>query len=184
MTDRKHLTLQNSTQLAAHVRVLDRDVHFEIEQFLFREAMILDRRDYSGWKELLSASIRYRVAARVIREAGAGSQDNVIIDDSADTLARRIDQIGDPKLTHAENPPTFTRRFVSNVQVLEGGEPDTFNVTSYILVYRHRLETPVGGLYSGERHDMLRRTDGTVRLEHRLVLLDHATFAGSVSLIF
>lgn len=157
--------------------------HFEIEQFLYREASLLDCRMFARWVGLLSPDVRYRVGGRVIREASADSQDFLIIDEGTDALLRRIDQISNPKLTYAENPPTFTRRFVSNVQAWELGDT-SFNVTSNFILYRHRLETPKGDFYVGERHDVLQKVDGTLRIRERFARVDQAIFSGSVSVIF
>lgn len=165
-----------------HGRPVGRDAYFDIQCFLFREASLLDQRAYADWLRLLTDDIEYRVAARVIREAGAASADYAILEEDAATLKRRVEQIGNPKLTHAENPPSFTRRFVSNLLAFEG--QDGFVATSNILVYRHRLETPEGSLYAGERHDTLRRVDGELRLARRQVRLDQAAFAGSVTTLF
>jgi 3-phenylpropionate/cinnamic acid dioxygenase small subunit len=165
-------------------RPVNADQHFEIEQFLFREAALLDRRMLAEWFDLLCRDISYRVAARVIREANASSQDYFIIDEGSDALRRRIDQISNPKLTYAENPPTFTRRFVSNVQAAEMSGGLAYKVTSNFILYRHRLETPDGDFYVGERHDVLQRTDGGLRIRERFARLDQAIFSGSVSVIF
>jgi hypothetical protein len=58
-------------------------------------------------------------------------------------------------------------------------------VEANLLVYRNRPNVPDGGLYAGERHDVLRRVDGELRLARRLVRLDQTIlFGGPLSTLF
>ena len=88
---------------------------------------LLDRREYQQWLALLTDDVIYRVFARVTREAQATSLDYAIIDEDATSLKMRVDQISNPRLTRAENPPAFTRRFVSNFEA-NFETPDQFAV--------------------------------------------------------
>jgi PAH dioxygenase small subunit len=160
------------------------DAYVDIQRFLYREADLLDARAYKDWLALLTDDIQYRITARVIREAAASSQDYDVVDEDAAGLKRRVEQIGNPKLTHAENPPSFTRRFVSNLQAVAGDGEDAFLATSNVMLYRQRLESPEGGLYVGRREDLLRRVGSELRLARRHVRLDHAAFPGSVTTLF
>lgn len=155
-----------------------------IQRFLTREAACLDRRDYGAWIGLLADDIHYRVFARVVRETEAGERDTAIVDEDAVQLRARAEQLRNPKLTHAENPASFTRRFVSNLdaQRTQAGE---YAVTSNLLLYRSRTNVPQGGFYVGVRHDVLRPVDGALRLARRDVRLDQSTFFdGVVALLF
>jgi 3-phenylpropionate/cinnamic acid dioxygenase small subunit len=156
----------------------------EIQRFLTREAACLDRRDYAAWLGLLADDIVYRVSSRVVRDMEGGERDTAIVDEDAVALRARVDQLRSPRLTHAENPASFTRRFVSNLdaQRTVAGE---YAVVSNLLVFRSRTNVPQGGFYVGERHDVLRRADGGLRLARRDVRLDQSTFFdGVVSLLF
>ena len=58
-------------------------------------------------------------------------------------------------------------------------------VEANLLVYRNRPNVPDGGLYAGERHDVLRRVDGELRLARRLVRLDQTIlYGGPLSTLF
>lgn len=160
-------------------RVADRD-YLDIQRFLNREAALLDRRLYDDWLALLTDDIAYRVTAQVTRDAQAGGLDYAIVDEGVAGLRARAAQIGSPKLTHAENPAPLMRRFVSNIQASPGPSPEEFAVESNLLVYRSRSTIPDGHLYVGERHDILRRIDGGLRLARRDVRLDHAILFGGV----
>lgn len=95
---------------------VDGALYIEIQRFLFREAALLDRREYGAWLALTSEDIRYCVAAAVSRDAAANAVEYSIIDENFVGLKSRIDQISNPRLTRAENPPSMTRRVVSNIE--------------------------------------------------------------------
>ncbi len=153
-----------------------------IQRFLYREAALLDHRAFDEWLTLVTDDISYRVTARITRTADVGGLDYAIVDDDAVGLKARIAQIGNPKLTHAENPAAFTRRFISNFQARRGAAPGEFAVESNLLLYRSKVSAPEGALYVGERSDVLRRVDGGLRLARREIRLDHSTlFDGVVS---
>ncbi|MEA2983698.1 MAG: hypothetical protein QOF09_5521, partial [Alphaproteobacteria bacterium] len=97
---------------------------------------------------------------------------------------QRVDQISTPRLTHAENPPTTTRRFVTNVMAQHSGATNEFDVSSNLLVYRTTIDAVEGSLYSGGREDIVREVDGEFRLTSRVVRLDQAVMFGAVSVLF
>ena len=156
----------------------------EVQRFLNREAALLDRRDYMAWFDLLTEDVKYVVTARVSRPAESGPIDYAIIDEDAEALRLRILQIGDPRLTRAENPATLTRRFVSNFEVGVAATPDDYVAHNNLLVYRQRGTAPDGDFYAGQRRDVLRRDGASLRIADRLVRLDHnVLFDGSLSVI-
>ena len=160
------------------------DIFLEIQRFLFREAALLDNRHYADWLGLLSEDIHYRITARVVREAGADAMEYSIVDETMVGLKSRIDQISNPRLTRAENPPSLARRFVSNIEAYSGATHAEFAAASYILAYRSRRSIPEGGFYSAERQDLLRRNGAEWRLVRRLVRLDQSTLLdGALSTI-
>lgn len=162
----------------------DDSLYIEIQRFLFREAALLDRRDYAGWLALTTEDINYRVKAAVSRDAAAAAVDYSIIDEDAVALKSRIDQISNPKLTRAENPPSLTCRVISNIEVYRGNIPGEVLATSYLLAYRSRPSVPEGGFYVAHREDTLRKSGAGWRLARRLVQLDQVMlFDGALSTI-
>jgi 3-phenylpropionate/cinnamic acid dioxygenase small subunit len=167
---------------ATELRAVDDSTYLEIQRFLFRETALLDQRDYGGWLALTAQDIRYRVTARVARDAAVNPVDYAIIDEDRVGLTSRIDQISNPKLTRAENPPSMTRRVVSNIEAYDGESAEHFFVKSYLLAFRSRPSFPEGGFYVAERRDVLRKTAGGWRLAKRDVHLDHMMlFDGALS---
>lgn len=164
--------------------IVDDSLYIEIQRFLFREAGLLDRRNYSGWLALTTEDINYRVKAAVSRDAGAVAVEYAIIDEDAVALKSRIDQISNPRLTRAENPPSMTRRVISNIEAYRGEIPDEVLATSYLLAYRSRPSVPEGGFYVAHREDTLRKSSSGWRLARRLVQLDQIMlFDGALSTI-
>jgi 3-phenylpropionate/cinnamic acid dioxygenase small subunit len=158
--------------------------YVELQRFLFREAKLLDRRQYLDWHGLMTDDIQYRVTAQVSRDVQAGMLDYAIIDEDAAGLRSRVQQIANPKLTHAENPASLTRRFISGIEASNGHEGDEFLVSSNILIYRNRTSLAEEGFYCGERHDVLRKVGGALRLARRAVRLDQVMVRGPVSTLF
>jgi len=168
----------------APIQPVGNDTFLEIQRFLFREAALLDNRQYADWLGLLDEDIHYRVIARVVRDAGAEATDYAIIEEYLVGLKSRIDQISNPRLTRAENPPSLTRRFVSNIEAHPTAAPGEFTTMSYVLAYRARRNIPEGGFYIAERHDVVRRSEAGWRLARRLVRLDQSTLLdGALSTI-
>lgn len=161
---------------------VDAGIYIEIQRFLFLEAALLDRRDYRAWLALTTEDIRYCVTAAVARDAGAKAVNYSIVDEDLVGLKSRVDQISNPRLTRAENPPSMTRRFVSNIEAYHGNSPGEFSATSYLLAYRSRPSAPEGGFYVAERQDVLRKIGLEWRLARRSVRLDHIMiFDGALS---
>ena len=147
--------------------------YIEIQRFMHHEAALLDRREFIAWLKLLTDDIVYRVSAQVTRHGESGPEHYAIIDEDTDSLTLRIRQLADPKLTRAENPPSLTRRFVSNLEATRAASPDTYTVVTNILVHRARARVKETGTYIGGRHDVLRRSSGKLLIAERHVLLDH-----------
>src|SRR5215475_12534052 len=126
----------------ARMQPISNETFVEIQRFLFQEAALLDHRQYTDWLRLLDEDIHYRVTARVVRDAGADEIDYAIIEEYLVGLKSRIDQISNPRLTRAENPPSLTRRFVSNIEAYPAAAPGEFTTVSYVLAYRARRNAP------------------------------------------
>lgn len=151
--------------------------YFTIQRFLHHEAALLDEGDYIAWLSLLTDDIVYRVTTQVARRREDGTLRHAIIDERADSLILRVKQLADPLLTHAENPPTLTRRFLSNFRMSEGKDGHCAVVMN-LLVHFSRATVPDGSFYVGQRRDVLRRTDDGLRIAERQVDLDQTVLIG------
>jgi 3-phenylpropionate/cinnamic acid dioxygenase small subunit len=155
----------------------------EVEEFLYREADLLDERRYEEWLDLFTEDARYWMPMRrnvpsdePEREFTREGADVNWFDEGKETLTRRVKQI----LTGvhwAEEPPSRVCHMVSNVLILRaspaGPSPTEVVVKSRFLVYRNRVETETDFLV-GKREDLLRRRDGQWRIARRKIVLDQS----------
>src|ERR1700738_2323689 len=153
----------------------------EIEEFLYREADLLDERRYEDWLALVAEDVRYWMPMRrnvkvgeAEREFTRAGQDINWFDEGKATLTRRVRQIlsGMP---WAEEPVSRISHMVSNVRLLEvnpsAAEPAEVAVKCPFLIYRNRVETETDILV-GKREDRLRRVDGQWKIARRKIVLD------------
>ncbi len=154
-------------------------IRMSIEDFLYYEAGVLDDQAYEAWLELFTEDMRYEVPVRVTRERNAEwdvSPTARIIHDSKDMLRVRISRLK-TEYAWAEDPPSRTRHFLSNVQVLPGENDGEYQVRYNLLIYRSRGELPRYDLLSGKRRDVLRETPDGWRIASREVILDQSVLA-------
>jgi 3-phenylpropionate/cinnamic acid dioxygenase small subunit len=153
----------------------------EIEEFLYREADLLDERRYEDWLALVAEDVRYWMPMRrnvkvgeAEREFTRAGQDINWFDEGKETLARRVKQIL-TGMHWAEEPVSRISHMVSNVRLLEvnpsAAEPAEVTVRCRFLIYRNRVETETDILV-GKREDLLRRVDGQWQIARRKILLD------------
>lgn len=154
------------------------ELRLECETFLYHEAELLDDGRLREWLGLLAEDIDYRVPRRVTRERGAEgsdfSRDSYLYREDYGTLSTRVKRL-EKEYAWAENPPTRTRRLVSNVRVTEGGE-DQCELRNNLLLFRNERDRQGHDLIACEREDTLRRTSDGFELSERTVYLDQTVF--------
>ena len=173
----------------------------EVEQFLYREARLLDDRRFHEWLQLFTDDVRYFMAGRsnrypksskaiAILDAGryvesdvTGDDELAILDEDKTTLAARVARL-DTGMAWAEDPPSRTRHMISNVEVERCESEAEVKVYCNFLVYRSRAETEED-FYVGARQDVLRRVGGAWKIARRRLVLDQAVLtAKNVSVFF
>jgi 3-phenylpropionate/cinnamic acid dioxygenase small subunit len=153
----------------------------EIEEFLYREADLLDERRYEEWLALIADDVRYWMPMRrnvkfgeAEREFTRAGQDINWFDEGKETLTRRVRQIL-TGMHWAEEPVSRISHMVSNVRLLEVNpsisEPHEVAVRCRFLIYRNRVETETDILI-GKREDLLRQADGGWQIARRQIVLD------------
>ena len=153
----------------------------EIEDFLYREADLLDERRYDEWLALLADDVRYWMPMRRNvkvddreREFTREGRDICWFDEGRETLTRRVWQI-QTGIHWAEEPVSRISHLISNVQLVEinpsAAEPAEVSVRCRFLVYRNRVETETDILV-GKREDLLRRAGDGWQIARRKILLD------------
>lgn len=162
-------------------------VYNEIVEFLYEEAALLDDLRLAEWSELLAKDLAYSAPVRVTRSLA--QKDKSIIrtvqhfDDDYDSIMGRIGRLTNTTSAWAEDPPSRTRRFITNVLVRETDKPDEFAVVSYLYLTRSRMEDYNAAL-SAVRHDVLRRDGDSFKLARRETIVDQSVLSMSNFAIF
>lgn len=161
----------------------DRDTHFEVEQFYYEEAELLDDGRYVDWLDMLAEDLDYWMPTRTNRLrrqqalSVAARGEAAFYDETKDSLAWRVRRF-DAGMAWAEDPPSRTRHLITNITVrhvdtteLPDFVEDDLLVRSAFLVYRTRLEREEN-IFAGGRTDVLRRTESGLQVARRTILLD------------
>ena len=161
----------------------------EIEEFLHREADLLDERRYEEWLSLLAEDVRYWMPMRrnvkvddLEREFTREGRDISWFDEGKETLTRRVRQI-QTGIHWAEEPVSRISHLLSNIQLIEvnpsAADPAEVSVRCRFLVYRNRLEREENvfagrrtDILVGKREDLLRRVGSDWQIARRRILLD------------
>lgn len=167
----------------------------DVEDFLYREADLLDQRRFADWLALLADDISYFMPIRRNvkfgqhdeRENTKAGQGISWFDEDKWTLTKRVEQI----LTgvhFAEEPLSRVCHLVSNVQLLEISPsldgPREVTVRSRFLVHQNRVEYETY-TFVGKRTDLLRNVGGDWRIARREIILDqNVLLAKNLSIFF
>jgi p-cumate 2,3-dioxygenase beta subunit len=139
----------------------------EVEEFIVREAALLDEWRLDDWLELFTEDARYLVPA-TDRPDGEPKETLAIINDDMARLRGRVERLKS-RHAHREFPWSRTRRFITNVRINEIRGEEIVVQTSF-LVYRIR-SGQVDALI-GTYMYTLRRLDGTLKIAARKAVLD------------
>ncbi len=152
-----------------------------VEDFLYKEAALLDDWRLDDWVSLFTEDGRYVVPTTDLPD-GDPRRDLVFIDDDITRLRARAVRLNS-RHAHREYPWSRTRRFVSNVRVEETRDGE-LAVAANVMVYRFR--NGEGAPYIGSIDYILRRDGGNLKIAHRRAVLDLEALSwhGAVSIIF
>lgn len=178
---------------------MDRELQFQVEQFYYREARLLDERRYQDWLALVCEDATYSMPGRYVPQRDPnlrGSQDFLAVEaemqgDEVDSLplreenyfvlALRVDRAFKQN-SWGDNPPARTRRHITNVELLERDAGELRVCSNFLLHYsRHGRDN---FLYSGQRRDTLREVEGDFRIARREVILDWNVITAPTAALF
>jgi 3-phenylpropionate/cinnamic acid dioxygenase small subunit len=179
----------------------DSDMIRSVEQFLYREARLLDERRFHDWLQLFTDDIHYRMATRAnryprsskaiamldadrfVEEDLDGADELGLFDEDIRTLAARVARL-DTGMAWAEDPPSRTRHLITNIEVASDASDAELTVHCNFIVYRSRGEIE-RDFYVGAREDRLRRVDGAWKIANRRMVLDQNVLtAKNLSIFF
>ncbi|MDB6060606.1 MAG: aromatic-ring-hydroxylating dioxygenase subunit beta [Verrucomicrobiaceae bacterium] len=152
-------------------------VYNELLEFLHDEAALLDHQRFEDWTELLAEDLAYTAPLRQTR-AGPGRYSNIIqaighFDDDYLSIMSRVGRLG-TKSAWAEDPPSRTRRLVTNVRIWATANPDEYEVVSYLLLSRSRYEESDLQILTAERRDLIRRVKPGFKIARREIIVDQS----------
>jgi 3-phenylpropionate/cinnamic acid dioxygenase small subunit len=154
------------------------ELHNRIVEFLYDEASLLDQLRLKEWAATLAQDLVYSAPLRETRPMDQQSASFVRtvqhFHDDWRSVMGRIARLTATKSAWAEDPPSRTRRMVTNVLVAKTPKADEFAVTSYLLITRSRFNFSEYDLISAERRDLLRQDGASFKLARREILIDQA----------
>jgi 3-phenylpropionate/cinnamic acid dioxygenase small subunit len=167
----------------------------EIEDFLYLEADLLDRREFRAWLDLLAEDLVYFMPIRrnvkfgqhAERENTQQGEGISWFDEDKWTLSKRVEQI----LTgvhYAEEPLSRVTHMVSNVRIADAApsveEAREVTVNCRFLVHQNRVEYETA-TFIGRRTDTLRRSGASWLIARReLILEQNVLLAKNLSILF
>lgn len=121
-----------------HATAASAALTYEVEQFLYREADLLDSWRLPEWLELFATTGLYLIPS-TDKPDGDPTRDLFLVQDDRFLLEQRINSLM-RRSAHAEYPHSRTRRMVSNVRVLEH-TAERVTVAANFAVFRMRAGT-------------------------------------------
>lgn len=161
----------------------------EVEQWLYKEAALLDERRYEEWIDLIAEDVHYFMPIRRNvkfdewdRENSDPASEIAWFDEGKDVLEGRVRQL----LTGvhwAEEPVSRIRHLITNVRVTDV-QGDLIHTSDNFFVWHNRLLEEVN-LFAGKRDNILRRDPVSgFKLVKRTILLDQSVLLAKVVTFF
>lgn len=150
-----------------------------VEQFLYREARLLDHEKWDAWLALMTEDIHYWMPTMENRRRadknGAYAIDRgALYNDNLLDLTRRVARFKQPS-AWAEDPPTRHVHVVSGIEAYAGAAPGEYVVHSTFVNYRSRVERD-NDLLIGRREDVLRADGDSFKIARRKILITQSVF--------
>jgi len=158
---------------------------WSLQQFLFREARLLDQCRFRDWLAILSEEVRYVMPVRELldpRDKSISQDAFKIFDDDKASLEMRVYRY-ETGLAHAEAPPSVTHRMICNIEVVERLTESRFVVCSNFLISQERLRASVAE-FRGCRRDIIERSEDGWCLAERRIDLAQSILPSTISIFF
>jgi 3-phenylpropionate/cinnamic acid dioxygenase small subunit len=133
----------------------------DIVKFLYKEAELQDLRRNREWLALWTEDSTYHMPIRVTKEKEVSG-----------ILERKQGEETD--FAWAENPPSRSKHFISNIRVEPGEKEDEVKIKSYVLLTTHRGDDLNYDMLTYERLDVLRRVGNEWKIASRTVIPDQS----------
>jgi len=140
----------------------------DVEDFLYREAALLDEWKLEEWLTLLTDDAAYYVPPNDHPEGDHRTTLFILADDIV-RIRERVKRLMSPDC-HAEYPHSRTRRLISNVRIV-GVDGDLVTVAANFVCNRFRRYERIRE-YVGSYRYVLKRTGDDFRIKERRVIID------------
>lgn len=143
----------------------------------YDEAAMLDELRFSDWTAWLAPDLRYtapnRLTVSVANQAQSIDRSVMHFDENFQTIAARTKRLRGGS-AFAEDPPSRTRRLVTNMRVEHADVANEYRVSTYFLLTRSRFEATKMQVLSGERRDRVRDLGERFELVERESIVDQS----------
>ena len=137
----------------------------QIEDFIYREARLMDEHRYDDWLALWMDDAIYWVPSN--NDDIDPTQNVSIIYDDRRRIGDRIDRLKSG-MAYAQKPPSRMRRVVSNLEVEEGENGEVTVYSNFVLT---EIRRGVRNIWSGRTVHKLRLENGDLKMATKKVLL-------------
>jgi 3-phenylpropionate/cinnamic acid dioxygenase small subunit len=154
-----------------------------VADVLVAEAAALDGREFRTWLAFFTTDLLYWIPIRSTRSASDRDKEftkygePAFYDETFRELEARIVKL-ESGWSWSEDPPSRTRRFVSNVRIIETHSDREVTVESNVLLYRSRLDADTD-IWTARRVDRMRLEDDRWKIARRSVFLDTTVLVAS-----
>jgi p-cumate 2,3-dioxygenase subunit beta len=144
------------------------ETYFQVQQFLFREAALIDSWQLDEWLSLYAADAEYQVPPTDLSEDSSPENSLYYIADDRRRLEERVLRLN-KKTAHSEYPRSKLRHLVSNIRILEAKQPE-LSVDAAFVCYRSK--DGVTDAFIGRYEYQLVRTDEGLKIRSKRCHLD------------
>jgi ethylbenzene dioxygenase subunit beta len=135
------------------------------EDFLIREASLLDARRFRDWMGLFADDGTYWVPS-VPDQKSPFDQASLFYDDR-DLMKTRVDRLEHPRI-HVQTPPSRTAHVIGNIMVEENDPAkDEYVIGSTVIMVEYRDDAQ--RVFAGRQHHRLRRDGDGFRIVQKRV---------------
>ncbi|MBH0093671.1 3-phenylpropionate/cinnamic acid dioxygenase subunit beta [Pseudoalteromonas sp. SCQQ13] len=164
--------------LDAKGKHVDIETFFSIQQYINKEAYLLNNEKLDEWYNSLEEDLIYWAPLRenILRRNRTPEITTFrvpLFEESKDSIAMRLRR-NDSGMCWTEDPPTRQVTAISNLEVFHTDKVDEFEVHTVFTLYRSRFERDDSTLM-GRRKDIWRKVGNDYRLSGRLILLQQST---------
>lgn len=152
----------------------------QIEDFLYKEADLLDQGRLNEWAELLTQDATYQVPSTDVPD-GDPTNSLFLVADNRFRIDSRVKRL-QKEYCHVESPRSRTSRHISNVRIVEQSE-DSILVNANFVIYRTRYERL--DTYVGKYEHRFVVENGELKIKDRksILTLESLRPQGKVSII-